>query len=117
MDSHHDISPLRIVLLHGLTGSKHFFDGLERRLRNSPTNAETFSFDLPGFGTNRTLGSSYGVSDHLTFVTGSIEKHFPAGPLVLVGHSLGGVLALAPQCARSRFEPSKYPLNLFFVDS
>ncbi len=39
---------LQIVLLHGLTGSKHFFAGLERRLRSSPTNAETYSFDLPG---------------------------------------------------------------------
>lgn len=95
MDGCHDRSPLQIVLLHGLTGSKHLFAELERRLRRSPTNAETFSFDLPGFGENRNLVSGYDVSDHLRFVTGSIEKHFPSGQLVVIGHSLGGVLALA----------------------
>ncbi|MCC7241531.1 MAG: alpha/beta hydrolase [Acidobacteria bacterium] len=89
------MSPSQIVLIHGLTGSKRLFAGLEGRLRRPPTSADTLSFDLPGFGENKDVESRYDVGDQLNFITGTIERRFPSGPLALVGHSLGGVLALA----------------------
>ena len=83
------------MLLHGLTGSRRVFAGLETRLRAEPTRADTFSFDLPGFGTNKELDGSGDIANYLLFISDSIANRFPAGPLVLIGHSLGGVLALA----------------------
>ncbi len=40
------------------------------------------------------LPSGYSVSDQLTFITNSIQERFPSGQIALIGHSLGGVLAL-----------------------
>lgn len=86
---------MQIVLLHGLTGSRRIFAGLETRLRAWPTRADTLSFDLPGFGTNKELDGSGDIASHLRFISDSMANRFPVGPLVLMGHSLGGVLALA----------------------
>lgn len=85
----------RVVLLHGITGSQRFFGQLVARLNDFPVRAETCSFDLLGFGTNKGVHSCFGCSDQLEHITLSIATRFPSGPLVLIGHSLGGVLALA----------------------
>jgi pimeloyl-ACP methyl ester carboxylesterase len=84
----------RIVFVHGITGSRRFFASLEKRLRSGP-NTETLSFDLPGFGSNKNVTSSYTVDDQLRFMSDVTEKRFPFGQLTLIGHSLGGLLALA----------------------
>lgn len=85
----------QVVLLHGITGSRAIFSKLEERLRSSPTCAETLSFDLLGFGANKNVPSSYELSEQLKHITASVNKGFPSGKVVLIGHSLGGVLALA----------------------
>ena len=87
--------PLQVIFLHGITGSKRFFAWLEDRLRVAPTRASTFSFDLPGFGDNKNVECDYSPGDELLFITKLIGERFPSGELVLIGHSLGGVLALA----------------------
>src|SRR5256885_1531751 len=88
-------SRLRVVLLHGITGSRAIFSNLEKQLRSMPTSAETLSFDLLGFGANKNVASSYELSKQLDHISAQINEHFPSGKIVLIGHSLGGVLALA----------------------
>lgn len=84
-----------IVLLHGILGSRRCFEGLEKRLRGAPLRATTFSFDLLGFGTNKRARGGFGTAQQLAHISASIEDRFPSRDLVLIGHSLGGVLALA----------------------
>lgn len=85
---------LQIVLVHGITGSKRFFAALEEQLREDPVRGRTLSFDLLGFGENRDRSGPYGSIDQLQHMSKLIEERFPYGPLVLIGHSLGGVLVL-----------------------
>ena len=95
MDEAYQNEPHRVVLVHGITGSRRFFKLLEDRLHSSPLKAETLSFDLVGFGDNKDVNSDYTAVQQLRFVTDRVEERFPSGKLVLIGHSLGGVLALA----------------------
>lgn len=84
----------QVVLVHGITGSRRFFSRLEERLRTDPAGAETLSFDLLGFGENRDGGGAYAASDQLRHISDMITRRFPAGRVALIGHSLGGILAL-----------------------
>lgn len=94
--AYHEEQPrLQVIFLHGITGSRRFFASLEDRLRSDPTRASTLSFDLPGFGDNKDLDYGYTAADQLRFITKLINERFPSGEVILIGHSLGGVLALA----------------------
>ena len=84
-----------MVLVHGITGSRRFFTWLEDRLHSGPVKAETLSFDLLGFGANKDVKSDYSAAQQLRFMTDRIEERFSSGKLVLIGLSLGGVVALA----------------------
>lgn len=88
-------APLQIVLVHGITGSRRFFAGLENRLRLPPTSATTYSLDLLGFGGNQNVRSEYSAADQLKWIEDSVCEHFPSGNFVLAGHSVGGILCLA----------------------
>ncbi len=86
---------MNIVLLHGLTGSKRYFDGLMAQLKNYP-DTEVFAFDLLGFGTDyKNTASQFTLEEHLAHISTQIDQAFPEQPVVLLGHSLGGVLSLA----------------------
>lgn len=56
---------MRVVLLHGLTGSKRFFAGLEEALRTAPTSVQTLAFDQPGFGESVGVGRDYTLAAQL----------------------------------------------------
>ena len=95
MDEAYKNGPHRVVLVHGITGSRRFFRWLEDRLQSGPLKTETLAFDLVGFGDNKDVDSDYTAAQQLRFINDRIEERFPSGKLVLIGHSLGGVLALA----------------------
>lgn len=86
---------LQIVLLHGITGSRRFFSWLEDKLGLAPIFAATYSFDLLGFGDNKNTLSEFTPAEQLRWIEDSISERFPAGKVVLVGHSMGGLLSLA----------------------
>ena len=88
-------SPLQIVLLHGITGSRRFFAKLEDQLRLTPPPAATYSIDLLGFGDNKNVESDFTAGDQLKWIEDSICTRFPSGKIALIGHSIGGVLSLA----------------------
>ena len=73
----------RVVLVHGITGSRRFFKWLEDRLHSGPLKAETLSFDLVGFGDNKDVNSDYTAVQQLQFITDRVEERFPSGKLVL----------------------------------
>ena len=95
MDEAYQNGPHQVLLVHGITGSRRFFTWLEDRLHTGPVKAETLSFDLLGFGDNKNVNSDYSAAEQLRFIGSRVDERFPSGKLVLIGHSLGGVLALA----------------------
>jgi len=76
-----------VVLLHGLTGTHEYFALLANRL--SQTN-RVIAPDLLGFGRSPWPDISYTVDEHLA----ALEPVLPKEPFVLIGHSMGALLAL-----------------------
>lgn len=84
--------PTKVVLLHGLTGSLQYW---KKGLEYAPDDYSLLLIDLLGFGESPKPNARYDFEEHL----GAIEKvlkleNFNAGDVVVVGHSLGAILAL-----------------------
>lgn len=80
-------SDVTIVALHGLGGAAGSFDVLTHHLEGE----RIVALDLPGFGT---LRDAPGGGD-ITAMTESVIDRLSAGNLILLGHSLGGKVAVA----------------------
>jgi pimeloyl-ACP methyl ester carboxylesterase len=80
-----------ILFLHGFGESKHTWRYLERDLAR---NYRLYSLDLKGFGDSpKTKDGLYSVYDQALLVENFIKKHNLKN-LTIVGHSLGGGVAL-----------------------
>lgn len=84
--------PTKVVLLHGLTGSLQYW---KKGLEYAPDDYSLLLIDLLGFGESPKPNARYDFEEHL----GAIEKvlkleNFNSGDVVIVGHSLGAILAL-----------------------
>ena len=84
--------PTKVVLLHGLTGSLQYW---KKGLEYAPDDYSLLLIDLLGFGESPKPNARYDFEEHL----GAIEKvlkleNFNSGNVVVVGHSLGAILAL-----------------------
>ena len=84
---------MKIVLIHGLAGSARSFESLERALVSS--GHACHSFDLIGFGTRMESGDDYSLEAFVEFIDQEIRSRFGEERVCVLGHSLGGVLALA----------------------
>jgi pimeloyl-ACP methyl ester carboxylesterase len=80
-----------LLLLHGfgesLLGWRAVFDGLARHYR-------VIAVDLPGFGLSDKPEGGYDLSGYRTRL-GALLEHNTTGPVVVVGHSMGGEVAAA----------------------
>ena len=83
-----------LVFLHGIAASRRFVAPLLEEFKNNPL-YETFAFDLLGFGKERKRDSNFTLAEHLDFITESITRRFGSEQVTLIGHSMGGILALA----------------------
>lgn len=79
-----------LLAIHGLGGSGRYWDGLAKRLGDGYT---VIAPDLGGFGASDKPPLDYDRGFHLANLDAVVERHAPSGPLIVVGHSLGGVLA------------------------
>lgn len=81
-----------VVLLHGIGMSSRAWKPVMTRLQKQPV--RTVAFDLLGFGASpKPNWIQYDIDDHASAVITSLKK-LHAGPVVLVGHSLGALIAL-----------------------
>ncbi len=80
---------LPVIFLHGYTDSWHSFDSV---LRNLPKNIHAFAITQRGHGNSDKPASGYSPKDLANDVAAFIEKR-KLGPVVMVGHSMGGVVA------------------------
>ncbi|HEX4806148.1 MAG TPA: alpha/beta hydrolase, partial [Conexibacter sp.] len=78
-----------VVLLHGLPGTADDFDAVTARLPG----VHTIALDRPGFGFSS--GGYHPLGEQLATLDRLLARLGVRGPVVLVGHSYGGTLALA----------------------
>lgn len=81
-----------VLLVHGI-GDKgaRDWDGLIATLAGE---FRVVALDLPGFGRSSRDNAPYTPDNYVAFLRHLIREHVPRRPLMLVGHSLGGALAL-----------------------
>jgi pimeloyl-ACP methyl ester carboxylesterase len=78
-----------VLALHGLGGGAHFFSGFARRLQPS---YRVLSMDLPGTGRSAAEGPP--SIDNWVDRLGRLIDEQGAAPVVLLGHSMGTIVAL-----------------------
>ncbi|AWB50249.1 hypothetical protein HYN69_06105 [Gemmobacter aquarius] len=78
-----------IVLLHGLFDSPKGWRDLPRRL--AAAGHSVLAPDLPGHGDSAPAAT---LDEVLTTLAQTVTQAIPAGPLTLIGHSLGAALAV-----------------------
>ncbi len=81
-----------VVLLHGLAGSSANWNKLTAQLRDNYT---CVSIDLLGFGESpKPLWVSYTPDQHIRSIRHTIKRLGVKKPYIVIGHSLGSLLAL-----------------------
>ena len=83
-------TPARVVALHGWGRSGADFTGILAGL-------DAVAIHLPGFGPAAAPDSVWGTEDYARLVADAIE---PLGPVVIVGHSFGGRIAVRLAASR-----------------
>lgn len=87
--------PTQVVLIHGLGGAHVNWLALGPRLRGR---ARSLAVDLSGHGRTPWLGTST-IERQVELVTALVQKE-ARGPVILVGNSMGGLIALRVAAAR-----------------
>lgn len=81
-----------VVFLHGIVGSHRYWDVLATRLAGTHT---TLAIDLLGFGESpKPKDADYSMEDHIESIHCTLEDTDIRSPFILVGHSMGALLAL-----------------------
>ena len=86
--------PQPLALLHGFLGSGRNLATLARGLAAGAPQYSVYAFDLPGHGDSASLPPLASLADVAVVVLAAVRE-VSAMPWTLVGHSLGGRLALA----------------------
>lgn len=97
--------PRPIVLLHGLLGSARNVSGLARALATAEPSFSIFMLDLTGHGASPPLPAGADLATLAHDVLTTVDALGLGSPLHLLGHSLGGRVALrAAEVAPGRLE-------------
>jgi pimeloyl-ACP methyl ester carboxylesterase len=82
-----------VVLLHGLAVTAENWHYVTTNL--NPERYRSVAFDLLGFGDSpKPDWSAYSVDDHAHSIVASLRKNHVQKPIVLVGHSMGAIIAV-----------------------
>ena len=79
-----------VCVIHGITSNHLFFAGLVSALPG----VRVIGPDLRGRADSRLLEGPYGMRAHADDVLAAIEAFAKDGPVTLVGHSMGGFVAM-----------------------
>jgi len=84
-----------VVLLHGIGRTGQVWQHVVEQLRTPVSSQRIVAFDLLGFGASpKPTWLQYTVDDHAHAVIAGIEQLQAAAPIVLVGHSMGCLVAV-----------------------
>lgn len=99
-----------VVLLHGLLATSSYWNRVAKRLRE--TGHQVVAIDLLGFGTAKHAPAiSYSYDEHIAHIHQRLQALNLSTPFVLVGHSMGALLA-----ARYSLEHAADVKNLFLFN-
>jgi len=84
-----------VVMVHGTLDRGGSFSRMARRLEG----LDAIAFDRRGYQSSRSLGGAAHLSDHLDDLREILTTAAARGPVTLVGHSFGGVIAIAAAAA------------------
>jgi pimeloyl-ACP methyl ester carboxylesterase len=88
-----------LVLLHGIATDRHIWDMVVPTLASS---RRVVTLDLPGFGQSQPVDEGYDLSRVAERIARGLAGRGLRGPLDLVGHSLGGGVAITLAALRPR---------------
>lgn len=80
-----------VILIHGLNGS---VDDWRNTLPALAKNFHVVAFDLPGFGKSDKGSKEYSPTTYARLAQFIADRYFPNKPYHIVGHSMGGAIAL-----------------------
>lgn len=80
-----------VVMLHGYLSSSQYFKHIRERLA---TTHKIISLDLLGFGNSPKPRGNYTYDEHLSAITRTLEHLGVSQPIILLGHSMGALIAL-----------------------
>lgn len=84
-----------IVLLHGIGRSGQVWQEVTKLLESDKAACRVVSYDLLGFGSSpKPTDIEYDVDDHANAVINQISKLNGNKPVILVGHSMGSLVAV-----------------------
>ncbi len=86
--------PGTVVLVHGTLDRAGSFNRVVRRLRDQAPELGIVVYDRRGYGGSRPVASPAGFDEHVADLVGVATGVPGAGPVVAVGHSLGGTIVL-----------------------
>jgi len=90
-----------VVLLHGLASSAVTFDNVVPLIADSH---RVIALDLLGFGDSpRPEGATYSMAEHSAAVMRTLRRLGLRGPMVIVGHSMGALIAIRIAAMRPRW--------------
>jgi pimeloyl-ACP methyl ester carboxylesterase len=88
-----------LVLIHGLATTREIWTAVTPQLSRT---RRVITLDLPGFGESTPVGEGFELADVAERVARGLAAHGVRGPFDLVGHSLGGAVALTLAVLRPR---------------
>jgi pimeloyl-ACP methyl ester carboxylesterase len=88
-----------LVLLHGIATDHHIWDVVVPELA---TERHVVTLDLPGFGGSAPVGADYNLRRVADRIVRGLAGRGLQGPFDLVGHSLGGGIAITLAAAHPR---------------
>src|ERR1700722_6157781 len=88
-----------LVLLHGIATDHHIWDVVVPELA---TERHVVTLDLPGFGGSAPVGADYNLRRVADRIVRGLAGRGVQGPFALVGHSLGGGIAITLAAAHPR---------------
>ena len=84
-----------IVLLHGIGRTGNVWKRVTEQLTTAQPNSRIIAYDLLGFGASpKPDHLQYSVDDHAAAVIASLKKARVQKPVILVGHSMGCLVAV-----------------------
>lgn len=92
-----DVPPLTLLLIHGGSHGAWCWDRVAPLLQEQGHRVAVL--DLPGSGSDTTPRATLTLDDSVTAIVATVDR-IPDGPVVLVGHSLGGMPLPAVAAAR-----------------
>ncbi len=79
-----------LVAIHGLAGGAYFFSGLAKRVQDA---CRVVTIDLPGTGRSHAGDAAYSMESWVADLGQLVAQHIKQ-PVVLLGHSMGTIIAL-----------------------